>query len=166
MSDKYEIRRASYEEMKYPVEWAAIEGWNPGLYDIDSFYYTDPDGYFLGILNGEPIACISAVSYGDFGFLGFYIVKPEHRGKGYGIQLWRKAVEYLTGKNVGLDGVVAQQKNYMKSGFNLAYQNIRYQGKGRGKEGKYPDLIDLAEVPFTKVVAYDKALFPAERRSF
>lgn len=166
MKDEYVIRRVTYEEMIFPVEWAASEGWNPGLYDIDSFYYTDPQGYFLGLLNGEPIGCISAVSYGDFGFLGFYIVRPEHRGKGYGIQLWNKAIEYLAGKNVGLDGVVAQQENYKKSGFNLAYQNIRYQGKGKGKQTNYANLVDLAKVPFEQVAAYDNKLFPANRKVF
>ena len=29
---------------------------------------------------------------------------------------------------IGLDGVVAQQENYRKSGFELAYANIRYGG--------------------------------------
>ena len=34
----------------------------------------------------------------------------------------------LAGRNVGLDGVPAQQANYRKSGFRLAWNNIRHEG--------------------------------------
>lgn len=163
---QYTIRRLTKEEMKYPVDWAAQEGWNPGLYDAESFFATDPSGFLLGLLDDEPIGCISAVSYGDFGFLGFYIVKPEHRKKGYGIQLWNEAVKYLEDKNVGLNGVVEQQENYKKSGFKLAYRNIRYQGKGTGEKKTGKNLVELSEVPFDEIVQYDEELFPASRLAF
>ena len=69
------------------------------------------------------------VKYGQgFGFLGFYIARPEIRGKGYGIRVWRAGMARLQGRNVGLDGVVAQQDNYRKSGFRLAWNNIRHEG--------------------------------------
>src|SRR3989344_1657368 len=122
----YQVKRMNRKDLDTAVEWAAKEGWNPGLYDADAFYTTDPNGFFMGYLNDEPVASISVVSYGNgFGFLGFYIVKPEHRGKGYGIKVWNEALKYLSSHNVGLDGVVAQQENYKKSGFKLAYRNIR-----------------------------------------
>ena len=71
------IRTMRPEEIELAVEWAAAEGWNPGLYDGPVFYATDPVGFFVGLLDGEPIGCISTVAYGmHFGFLGFYIVKP------------------------------------------------------------------------------------------
>lgn len=63
----------------------------------------------MGFLDGKPISCISAVSYGkDFGFIGFYIAHADHRNKGYGIKIWNKAIDYLKNKNIGLDGVAAQ----------------------------------------------------------
>jgi hypothetical protein len=40
----------------------------------------------------------------------------------------RRGWTILAGCTIGLDGVVAQQGNYLKSGFQLAYRNIRYQG--------------------------------------
>ena len=61
---------------------------NPGLFDAESFHAADPDGFLLGELDGEPIGSVSAVRYGtEFGFLGFYIVKPAYRGQGYGLRL-------------------------------------------------------------------------------
>ena len=41
----------------------------------------------------------------------------------------------LTGRLVGLDGVPAQQDNYRRSGFELAYRNVRYGGR-RGRAGR------------------------------
>ena len=39
---------------------------------------------------------------------------------------------HLSGRTVGLDGVVAQQDNYRRSGFALAWRNARYEGLGTG----------------------------------
>lgn len=164
----YKIRTMTRQDLNIAVEWAAKEGWNPGIYDEDAFYETDPSGYFMGLINDDPISCISAVSYsGKFGFLGFYITKPEYRGKGYGIQVWDKAMKYLSDQNIGLDGVVAQQENYKKSGFKLAYRNIRYEGKGSSKTVSDSDkIVNLSEIPFKQLVKYDAQLFPVPRPQF
>ena len=166
--DNYQVRTMSRKDLDTAVEWAAKEDWNPGLYDADAFYATDPNGYFMGFLNNEPISSISAVSYGGkFGFLGFYITKPEYRGKGFGIQVWNKAVEYLGDQNIGLDGVVAQQENYKKSGFKFAYRNIRYEGWGSSEATKdSTNFAMLSKIPFEQLVEYDNNLFPTPRPQF
>lgn len=153
-------------EVDLAITWAKIEGWNPGIYDAESFYQTDPQGFLLGELNGEPIGCISAVAYDQhFGFLGFYIVKPEYRGQGFGIKIWQAAMEYLgTNRNIGLDGVIAQQENYKKSGFHIAYKHIRYQGMGSGVVSS--DIVPLKTVPFQELVTYDSQFFPTKRAKF
>lgn len=163
----YTIRTMARPEVDLAIEWAAQEGWNPGLHDADCFYAADPSGYFVGLLDDEPIACISAVSYGEtFGFIGFYIVRPEFRGRGHGIRIWQAAMDYLGERNIGLDGVVAQQENYKKSGFQLAYRNIRYQGITAQTGEASADIVALADVPFSAVEVHDAALFPAPRPAF
>lgn len=159
------VRTMSRQEVDLAVEWAAREGWNPGLHDAHCFYATDPHGFFVGTLNGEPVGCISAVTYGNFfGFLGFYIVRQEFRGRGFGLKIWQKGMEYLGNRNIGLDGVVAQQPNYKKSGFQLAYRNIRYEGVGKSMSRN--DSVELSDLPFDDLVAYDTMFFPTCRKRF
>lgn len=163
----YKIQTMTREQVDIAIEWAALEGWNPGLNDADCFYAADPNGFFIGLLDGNPIAVISAIKYGEsFGFLGFYIVKPEYRGKGYGIQIWNAGLEYLKERNVGLDGVVEQQENYKKSDFKYAYRNIRYQGVGGGHFQKDKGVIELSELPFREINDYDRLFFPDDRSQF
>ena len=115
------IRPASEAEFSTAVEWAAGEGWNPGLDDLSAFFAADPDGFLMGFVEDEPVSSISVVRYGaDFGFLGFYIVRPDYRGSGAGMAIWNAGMRHLDGRTVGLDGVVAQQDNYRKSGFILS----------------------------------------------
>ena len=154
------------QELDTAVQWAANEGWNPGLYDADSFYSVDPNGFFMGFLDDKPVSTISAVSYDkNFGFIGFYIVKPEFRGKGFGRKTWKKAMSYLKTQNIGLDGVVAQQENYKRSGFKLAYKNIRYQGNSKKYSINSP-VIKAADVSFEKLCQYDRTCFPCPREKF
>jgi GNAT superfamily N-acetyltransferase len=165
--NSYTIRTMTRQEINIAVDWAAAEGWNPGLYDADCFYAADPGGFLVGMLGDEPIATISAVKYGhSFGFIGFYIVKPEYRGKGYGMQIWNAGMELLSGRTIGLDGVIAQQDNYKKSGFALAYSNVRYQGTGGGDYPAGAGIVPLSALVFDDICAYDQAFFPDNRREF
>src|SRR3954464_15411609 len=161
------IRPANRRELDVALEWAAQEGWNPGLSDAQCFHVTDPEGFLLALHDGEPVASISLVRYGsDFGFLGLYIVRPDMRGRGYGYRLWQAGMERLKGRTVGLDGVVAQQENYRRSGFSLAHRNVRFGGQP-GIQGPQDARIRSVEGELLNaVLAYDRAFFPAPREDF
>ncbi len=47
------------------------------------------------------------------------------RGRGYGLGIRNAAIAHAGTRVIGLDGVAAQQENYKKSGFALAYANVR-----------------------------------------
>src|SRR4029453_139231 len=114
----FEITVASVEDVQRMARWAGDEGWNPGKTDAYAFHATDPGAFLIGRLDGEPGTCLSVGKFGQgFGFLAFFLPPPVWRGRGYGIQNWRAGRARLAGRTVGLDGVVAQQANYRKSGF-------------------------------------------------
>jgi hypothetical protein len=74
------IRPMRPDEISIAVNWAAAEGWNPGLVDDACFAAADPEGFFIGELDGAPAATVSCVNYGaSFAFLGFYIVREDCR---------------------------------------------------------------------------------------
>jgi ribosomal protein S18 acetylase RimI-like enzyme len=161
------IRAMKRNEVDFAIELAAKEGWNPGLHDAEYFYRTDPDGFFIGLSGNNPVGCISAVSYGcRFGFIGLYIVIPEYRGKGFGTALWQYATQHLKNQNIGLDGVLRQQENYRKSGFKLAYRNVRYQGTNFPRIAAEHELVPLVDVDFEQLAAYDSKFFAVGRKQF
>jgi hypothetical protein len=67
---------------------------------------------------------------------------------------------------IGLDGVVAQQDNYKKSGFKLAYANVRYGGPVTAVDGPQAGITALADIPLVALEAYDATVFPASRTAF
>jgi hypothetical protein len=159
------VRMMRSEEVEMIRTWSTAEGWNPGPHDGPCFFATDPEGFFIGQLDGQPVSCISCVAYDDsFGFLGQYIVKPEFRGQGYGIRTWRAGMAHLGTRNIGLDGVLAQQSNYERSGFTFTHHHIRYQGEGGGRSRT--GVVRLADVPFEDVLVYDRGCFSAPRPTF
>jgi hypothetical protein len=163
----FEIRTMKRHEIDIAIAWAKAEGWNPGLNDAACFYEADHNGFLIGLLDGEPVATISAVKYGaSFGFIGFYIVKPKHRGKGYGLQIWNAAMRNLEGRVIGLDGVIDQQENYRKSGFSLAYNNLRYEGIDDGISKTDAAIVPLSTLAFAEINNYDAPFFPADRACF
>lgn len=149
------------------IAWAAKEGWNPGLHDATTFYATAPQGFFVGEYGGDPVSCISAVAYDEiFGFICFYIVRPEFRGQGLGFKTWQHGMKYLGDRAIGLDGVLAQQDTYRKSGFSLVYRNIRAPGTFLSNSGTNNSLLNTSQVPFEELLAFDAKFFPVTRRSF
>jgi hypothetical protein len=166
MGESLSIATADLAGIRTMLEWAAAEGWNPGLHDAEAFLAADPDGFLLGSLDGEPVAGISLVNYDDrFAFLGLYIVRPGWRGRGHGMSMWRAAMARAGTRNVGLDGVVDQQANYARSGFRLVRRNVRYSGQGGGSSVA-DGLVPIADMPLGAVAGYDARIFPADRTPF
>ncbi|MEH6727426.1 MAG: GNAT family N-acetyltransferase [Hyphomicrobiales bacterium] len=164
-----DIRQARQSEFATAINWAAEEGWNPGLDDLSAFYHTDPQGFLMGWKNNEPVSCISVVRYGQtHGFLGFYIVHPDWRGTGVGIATWNAGMAHLQGRIVGLDGVVEQQQNYARSGFQFAGTNIRFTGvPGRIVPATSPsDIRSAMQADRFDILAYQRSFFPADRDAF
>jgi hypothetical protein len=161
------IRAMTEGDLDTAIDWAAAEGWNPGLADAECFRAADPDGFLMLVENGEPAASISVVRYpGRFGFLGFYIARPDRRGRGLGLRLWEAGMARLDGCTVGLDGVVAQQENYARSGFVLAHRNVRYQGAPSLDAAPDPRVVPVRDDLLPTILAFDRAFFPADRSRF
>ena len=161
------IRTMRPDEISIAVNWAAVEGWNPGLADDACFASVDPEGFLIGELNGAPAATVSCVNYdARFAFLGFYIVRADLRSKGYGLRIWDAAIAHAGTRVIGLDGVTAQQENYKKSGFQLAYANVRCGGTVAASAAPRADIIELSDVPIAAVEAGDAMVFPAPRSAF
>ena len=159
------IRTMRPDEISLAVDWAAAEGWNPGLADDACFASVDPEGFFIAELDGKPVATVSCVNYdARFAFLGFYIVRADLRGKGLGLRIWDAAIAHAGARVIGLDGVVAQQENYKKSGFQLAYANVRraWLWRRRAANGHH----GLDRRPARGSGSDDATVFPALRSAF
>lgn len=165
-SEDLVVTRASLDDWSVVGGWAAAEGWNPGLSDAPAFFAQDPEGFFLGRVGAEPVSAVSVVTYGaDYAFLGFYLVRPDLRGRGHGLTTWKTALAHAGGRTVGLDGVVAQQDNYRRSGFVLAHRTVRFTGTvpaAPTAAGVRPAV--AADLP--DIAAYDNACCPADRPRF
>ncbi|MGX5831379.1 GNAT family N-acetyltransferase [Mesorhizobium sp. 43Arga] len=161
------IRTLSLGELADLIDWAAAEGWNPGLEDAAMFQAADPEGFIGAFVGDEMVAAISALAYGqDFGFIGLYICRPDMRGKGYGKAIWTAGMERLAGRTIGLDGVEEQQANYRSKGFEPVYETIRYSGRPAALPVRAERSRMVRAQPAPDIIAYDALCFPAPRWSF
>lgn len=156
------IRTLDFAEIGTLLDWAAAEGWNPGLSDASAFQAADPSGFFGAFIDSTMVAGISAVAYGaDFGFIGLYICHPAWRGHGHGKAVWDAAMAYLGDRTIGLDGVAEQQANYARMGFSPAYETFRMSGTLPATGAPAPPVVPLGDI-----VAFDRQCFPAARDQF
>jgi len=166
-----QIEQMNRDEFDVLVSWASKEGWNPGLNDAEIFWQTDPEGFIAAKIEGELIGGGSIVSYdGNYGFMGFFIIKPEYRGKGLGAELWFHRRDRLKARlkeaaAIGMDGVFNMQPFYAKGGFEFTHREIRYEGIAKTHE-EDENLKEATEVPFETLANYDEKHFPTRRESF
>jgi hypothetical protein len=164
---EYIIRKMQQAEVPIAMEWARQEGWNPGLEDAKCFYQADPHGFFIGLLDNQPIAVGSAVIYGEsYAFCGLYIVKKEFRKKGYGIKLTEERLKYVGSRVTGIDGVLDNVSKYERIGYVASHKQVRYELAGKLSSSIHSQIVEIQKIPFNKIEAYDRTFFPSDRRSF
>ena len=160
------IRTLTASEVETLVDWAAGEGWNPGIGDAAAFQAADPDGFIGAFVGQEMVAGISAVAYGpEFGFIGLYVCRPDRRGEGHGKAVWDAGMARLGGRIIGLDGVAEQRANYQRMGFVPVYETVRYSGRPAGLPAG-GDIRPVTAGDIAGILAYDRQCFPAPREAF
>lgn len=171
------MSRAEFHQL---MQWAAAEGWNPGLSDEELFWQTDPEAFIAIEDGGRMVGGGAIVSYaGRYGFMGLFIVDPARRGAGLGRALWIERRDRLRARlNVGaaieMDGVFAMQHFYAAGGFVLQHRDLRFEGiasvhpggHARDLRGEGVRVRPLSDVPFAAVASFDSQCFPAAREDF
>jgi GNAT superfamily N-acetyltransferase len=158
-------------ELSQVIDWAHKEGWNPGLYDAETFWETDPNGFFAIDVAGKMVGSIAAISYGGtFGYIGLLIVMPEWRKKGLGNQLFdiyhSLNARLNNDASIGLDGVFNMQDYYAKNGFVFSHRNLRMEGKGKRWNYDQQMVLPIYKSDFDAIAVIDQQCFGFKRDDF
>jgi Acetyltransferase (GNAT) domain len=173
LPEGYAISAMSRAEAEVLLGWAAVEGWNPGLADLEVAWSFDPQG-FIALRHTAPGQAAELVgggailSYGgECGFMGLFIMRADQRGQGLGRVLWHERLRRLqarlaAGAYIGMDGVLNMAPFYAAGGFVHHYYDYRFQGAANPAALTVPAgvaTVPLASVPFGEVEAYDREVF-------
>jgi len=136
MNTFLQIRPLERGDIASVTDWARQEGFSPGAGDVAIYRHTDRQGLWVGWLGSERIGCISGVRYSaEYGFIGLYLVRPEWRGQGYGLQLWSQAMQHLDDLAcIGVEAALDRVDDYRRWGFVPATTTTRWQIISDGSE--------------------------------
>jgi GNAT superfamily N-acetyltransferase len=106
-------------------------GWNQTEADWKRFLDLEPDGCFVGELDGVAAATLTTCTFGPVAWIAMVLVDQPLRGRGLAKALLAHALEFLDRngvRSVRLDATSLGQPLYEKLGFVVEYELARYQG--------------------------------------
>jgi len=167
------IRQMSQPEQQQLLDWAALEGWNPGTNDAELFWDLDPDGFMAIEVENELVGGGAVIRHNSmFGFMGLFIVDKQFRAQKLGSRLWVARKERLqsrlaSGATIGLDGVDEMVPFYERGGFQQFTRHRRFEFISTDTAPN-PDagLTELANIDFSDIEGLDEGCFPGNRHDF
>ncbi|MDX2155974.1 MAG: GNAT family N-acetyltransferase [Hyphomicrobiaceae bacterium] len=166
----FSIGQMHEDEVATLGDWAAAEGWNPGLSDLRIAWETDPEA-FVALRKGSDLTGGGSIfSYGGgFGFMGLFIMRADLRRQGLGAALWhwrrdRLIARLKPGAAIAMDGVLDMVPFYERGGFRRAFRDVRFEGIANGAPD--PAVVALGSRDHAEISAYDQAFVPASRDAF
>jgi hypothetical protein len=161
------IRSFIKGDVNFALKMTQIEKWNNTRKDIERMYKLDPSGCFVAEMTGKKVGHIFTVRYGKLGWIGFLIVRSEHRAKGVGTSLMRKAMDHLLScgvETIKLEAVPKIANVYRRLGFVDEYDSLRFLGKIQKLASVASSNVKLLERSMLNEVAkFDAKYFGADR---
>jgi len=125
------IRPMTVADIPLGLRLARQASWNQIEADWRRFLAMQPDGCFVGELDGTAAATTAAFVFGPVAWIAMVLVDVESRRKGVATTLLKHALDLLDEqgvKTVRLDATAAGQLVYEKLGFVPEYPLTRYMG--------------------------------------
>ena len=152
-----------FADIPFAIRATNLEGWGFEPADFRRLLRLDPGGCFMAVAGGKRVGLTTATSYGTLGWIGNVIVLPEHRGKGIGLGLVSRALDYLEAngaETVRLNSYLERRSFYEGLDFRAEFENIRFHGRltssgSPSRMSRVPGLRDLE--------SFDRRFFGASR---
>jgi ribosomal protein S18 acetylase RimI-like enzyme len=85
------IRVMKETDLTFAAACTAAEGWvSENQTTLEGFFIHEPKSCLIAELEGQPVGICIATQYGNSGFIGELIVRPEARGRG----VWTKLLNH------------------------------------------------------------------------
>lgn len=152
-----EIRSFTREQIPDALGFCAQVGWNHIAADWQRCLDLNPEGCIGGFLDGKLMATSTINRFGDFGWVGTFLVDESLRGKGCGKQMFEAVIAYGASHGLGwlaLDSTEAGRPIYLKYGFELTDDGNELWGGPNGGSGD-PDAAPLVESHWEALLAFD-----------
>jgi len=159
-----DIREMTEGDLDFCLEMFRITGWGNTADDVLRMISYEPGGCFVASLEGEDVGMVGSIGYGEVGYLGNLIVRPECRGQGIGATLMKGAMEHLleTGvESIRLDAVPKGVPLYERLGFREESLSLRFTGPATEKGSIGCERMTESDLP--EVSELDLKLFGAPR---
>ena len=179
MSD-FAVRNASADELEAAVRLviSIVPEWHVGPHDLSCAFALDPTrrtAVYLGHLNNDVISAVSAVKYpGHSVHIASFVVKEEHRGKGYGKLTWEAAWKCIDDQcSIGLDAAPAMIPKYQGLGFQSVWDTVVVSLSAKKIVDRFCDVKNLSVVTkpvgaieLGDLIAYDASVIGTGRGKF
>ena len=177
-ADNFIVRTASEDEVDVAtrLEITVLRDWHVSPLELCCAHTLDPNGLFVGELNGEIISLINCIKCpGHSTFISTFLVKKEHRGKGYGKKTWDTAWKSLD-QNVtfALDAVMDMVPKYETLGFRSMWNTLVLVLDLEKIANNFASvcippgtsILPINTVDVVKVIEYDASVFGVSRERF
>jgi ribosomal protein S18 acetylase RimI-like enzyme len=165
--ERLSIRQFKKEDMEFAYEMTTEEEWNVTKGDIERMFNYEPDGSFIAEANGSRAGHVFVVTYGKLGWIGLLIVRAEHRRKGAGTLLMKRAIDYLLScgvQTIDLDAVPEISDLYRRLGFTDKFDSLRFRGTcGKTIVDRNNSATRMEKEDIVEVAEFDARYFGADR---
>ncbi len=154
-------------DIEFAFRLTSHEKWSDIKSDFLALISYSNETAFIMENKDKKIGMISAIDYGDFGFIGSLIIHPDFRGKGYGTTLLEFGVEKLQKEGarlVMLDAVQEAIPIYEKLGFKTLYKSHRFRGTIHIETN--PRVRNMKSADLSEVFEMDEHCFGVDRSHF
>ena len=160
-----EIRLLSAADVPFCAAQTAREGWTSTADDFAIHLEHDPEGCFVAVAGGEPLAMVTTALFRKTGWIGNLIVVPERRGSGLGSLLMERAMAHLGSRGAATLRLEADPPGiaiYRRLTFADEFDSPRYR-LDLSDAVDAPPVAPLVEADLPAIAAFDAPRFGDDR---
>jgi len=153
------------DDLGLGIKLSGQAGWNQTQADWRRFIELEPEGCFVGELNGSSVGTTTTCVFRKTAWIAMVLVDVDARGNGVGTTLLKHSIEYLKSRRartIRLDATSLGRPIYEKLRFVPDYELARFEGRAP-EAGESATVVAAAPEMFADIIEFDRRMTGRER---